>query len=250
MRVFCLFLCCGLQLLWGQPQTTYLEGVVVSELGNELQNINVTNLVTQQTVMTDAKGHFTLPLQPNEALKFSAVGYEEQYLKIEEAHLKSRRLVVKLKAAIYSLDEVEIVKLDAQKMGIINYKPKKYTPAERRLRTAGQFSPWQILMIPLGGMPLDPMINAISGRTAMLKKELEVERKEKALEALNTQLDSLYFTEQLHLPADRVKAFQYYAVENPELRQLLKKENAVQLKFKLAQLLVEFLKPKESDEKK
>jgi hypothetical protein len=104
-------------------------------------------------------------------------------------------------------------------------------------------------MIPLGGMPLDPMINAITGRTAMLKKELEVERKELALAALTTKLDSLYFADQLHLAPDQVKAFQYYAVENAEVRALVKSDNLIPLKFKLSQLLVEFLKPKESDEK-
>ena len=234
-----------LQFTFGQAEAVWLDGIVRSELGNELYNINVTNLVTQQTVITNDQGKFRLPIHHNDALKFSAVGYEDHYVKMDELIVKNPKLVVKLKATVYSLDAVEIVKLDAQKMGIINYKPKKYTPAERRLHTAGRFSPWQVVLIPLGGMPLDPLINALSGRTAMLKKELEVERKEKALESLNRQLDSLYFTQQLHLPSDRVAAFQYYAVENPELRQLLKTENKVQLKFQLSQLLVEFLKPKQ-----
>ncbi|MEN9335080.1 MAG: hypothetical protein RLZZ500_67 [Bacteroidota bacterium] len=238
------------QLSWCQNEPIWLEGIVVSELRNELANINVSNIVTNATVSTTEKGRFRLPVQLNEALKFSAVGYEEQYVKIDETVFKSKQLVVKMKAAVYNLDEVRVVKLDAQKMGIINYKPKHYTPAERKLRTAGQFSPWQLLMIPLGGMPLDPMINAITGRTAMLKKELEVERKEMALAALTSKLDSLYFTDQLHLPADQVKAFHYFAVENAEVRSLLKTENTIQLKFKLSQLVVEFLKPKETDEKK
>lgn len=238
------------QLAFSQTESVWLEGLVHSELGNELYNINVTNLVTQQTVITNEQGKFRLPIHANDALKFSAVGYEDYYVKVDELIVKSRQLIVKLKAAVYSLDAVQIVKLDAQKMGIIDYKPKKYTPAERRLHTAGRFSPWQILLIPVGGMPLDPLINALSGRTAMLKKELEVERKEKALARLHTQLDSLYFTQQLHLPADRVKAFQYYAVDNAELRQLLIIENKEKLKFKLAQLLVEFLKPNENEFKK
>ncbi|RXR23965.1 carboxypeptidase-like regulatory domain-containing protein [Flavobacterium stagni] len=245
-----LFLLFVIQCSWSQNEPVWLEGLVVSELRNELANINVSNIVTNATVMTNETGRFRIPVQLNEALKISAVGYEEQFVKIDEALYKKKQLVVKLRAAVYNLDEVRVVKLDAQKMGIIDYKPKHYTPAERKLRTAGQFSPWQILMIPLGGMPLDPMINAITGRTAMLKKELEVERKELALAALTTKLDSLYFADQLHLAPDQVKAFQYYAVENAEVRALVKSDNLIPLKFKLSQLLVEFLKPKESDEKK
>jgi hypothetical protein len=115
------------QLAFSQTESVWLEGLVRSELGNELYNINVTNLVTQQTVITNEQGKFRLPIHANDALKFSAVGYEDYYVKVDELIVKSRQLIVKLKAAVYSLDAVQIVKLDAQKMGIIDYKPKKYT---------------------------------------------------------------------------------------------------------------------------
>jgi hypothetical protein len=247
MRYVWILLLFTATLLQAQPKPFRLEGIVLSEMRNELSNINVTNMVSQVTVVTDAQGKFIIPVQQQEALKFSAVGYEDFYLRIEPIHQQQGRVMVKLKTAVYQLDEVNIIHLDAQKMGIIDYKPKKFTPAERRLETAGRFSPWQFLLIPLGGMPIDPLINAISGRTKRLEKELEVERREFALEAMEVQLDSVYFTDKLRLPPDRIKAFQYYAVENAEVRDLLKTNNVTRLQFKLAQVVVEFLKTKENE---
>jgi hypothetical protein len=97
-------------------------------------------------------------------------------------------------------------------------------------------------MIPLGGMPFDPILNAISGRTKMLKAELQVERKEFALQTLTELFEKSYFIEKLHIPADYVKGFQYYAVENNGLRSVLKTRNKTQIDFILSQLSVEYLK--------
>ena len=63
-------------------------------------------------------------------------------------------------------------------MGIIPYGQKKYTPAERKLKTAGDFKPIHLLGLLGGAFALDPIINKINGRTKKLKKEIKVEGKE------------------------------------------------------------------------
>jgi hypothetical protein len=59
--------------------------------------------------------------------------------------------------------------INAVSLGIIPSNQKSYTAAERKYATAssGRLNP----------MGLDPVLNFISGRTAMLKKELMVEKK-------------------------------------------------------------------------
>jgi len=54
---------------------------------------------------------------------------------------------------------------------------KPLTLNEKRVLTAGTFKPIDLLKIIAGGMPLYPVINAISGRTKRLQKIIVVERK-------------------------------------------------------------------------
>jgi hypothetical protein len=51
----------------------------------------------------------------------------------------------------------------------------------------------------------------------MLKKELEVEKKESYLRQLENWFTPDYFVNKLKIPAEYVKGFQYYSIENEPL---------------------------------
>ena len=89
-------------------------------------------------------------------------------------------------------------------------------------------------------MPVDGLINAISGRTAMLKKELEVERKELTIKKIEDNFEEKYFIETLKIPSDYVKAFLYYISDNEELRTALAAKDKVQIDFVFAKLASEY----------
>jgi hypothetical protein len=112
-------------------------------------------------------------------------------------------------------------------LGIINYTPKTYTPAERRLYTAQS------------GI-LDPLLNWISGRTKGLKQELEVEKKEGYLVLLNDMFDNNYFHETLKIPELYIEGFKYYIVEEAGVVSPLLTNNKEQTSFILTKLAIEF----------
>jgi hypothetical protein len=56
----------------------------------------------------------------------------------------------------------------------------------------------------------------------MLKKELEVEKKESYLRQLENWFTPDYFVNKLKIPAEYVKGFQYYSIENEPLVAVLK----------------------------
>ena len=75
---------------------------------------------------------------------------------------------------ITQLDEVKVQKsnIDAVSLGILTKPGKVYTPAERRLKTAtGLYASANAGTMMGGSVGLDPLINWISGRTALLKSE-------------------------------------------------------------------------------
>jgi hypothetical protein len=51
-------------------------------------------------------------------------------------------------------------------------------------------------------MPLDGLLNSISGRTAMLKKELLIERNELAIQSVKNQFVEEYFVNSLFIPKE------------------------------------------------
>lgn len=82
-------------------------------------------------------------------------------------------------------------------LGIIATNQRSYTGAERKYETAisGRLNP----------MGFDPVLNLISGRMPMLKKELQVEKKEFYLKQMNNMLDKNHFVNKLKIPLDYVK---------------------------------------------
>jgi hypothetical protein len=221
-----------------------LRGTVVCNSKISLEGISVTNTSRNSFSVTNENGFFTIDAAVGDVIKFTSVQCKEKNIVVKQNDFSDNLLVVNVAPMIEVLDEVTVKKskIDAVSAGILSKPAKKYTPAERRLKTAGDFKPIQLLMIPLGGMPFDPILNAISGRTKMLKAELQVERKEFALQTLTELFEKSYFIEKLHIPADYVKGFQYYAVENNGLRSVLKTRNKTQIDFILSQLSVEYLK--------
>jgi hypothetical protein len=103
----------------------------------------------------------------------------------------------------------------------------KFTPAERRLYTATT------------GL-LDPLLNLISGRTKQLHKQLDVEMKERLLARLETQFDDDYYTAKLKIPADYVRDFQYYMIEDDDFVFALKDRNRTRMQFEASRLALSY----------
>jgi hypothetical protein len=90
-------------------------------------------------------------------------------------------------------------------------------------------------------MGLDPLLNYFSGRTAMLKKELEVEKKEGYLVQLENLFDNNHYVNTLHIPSDYVKGFMYFVVENPKFTRVLKTKNRTSIEFLMSELATQYI---------
>ena len=214
---------------FGFSQTEKLiQGKVICD-NNPVQGIQVINLVTEKTTVTNSNGAFSILVKPEDMLIFSSVNYDYKRLFLEQEDIDKGNLIVVLTRKINQLDEVVIKKseIDAADLGIVPAGQKTYTPAERKLYTARS------------GV-LDPLLNLISGRTAMLKKEVVVERNEIALVKLSNLFEDSYYINQLKIPVDYIKAFQYYIIEDKEFSAALKSKNRTMMKFIMSKLAVNF----------
>ncbi|WP_431244109.1 hypothetical protein ACQ9BO_06880 [Flavobacterium sp. P21] len=151
---------------------------------------------------------------------------------------------VKLSMVMHQLQEVVIRNyngINAESLGIVPYGQKTYTQAERRLRTATALDAQANGGTMAGGsISADPLLNFFSGRTAMLKKEAEVEKKEAFMKLLERMFTIEHFVNVLKIPSEYVKGFEYYAVENDKFTVILNSKNKTSTEFLLAELATKY----------
>jgi hypothetical protein len=241
-QILFLFFCFPIFGFAQSTELVFLKGKLVCSIKN-LSDVNVTNLRSETTTVS-VNGDYSMFVKVGDTIQFSSIQIETKKVIIQESDLAKSLFVSSLNPKVIALDEVEIKEyknINAVSLGILDKPAKKYTPAERKLRAAGELHWYSPLLIPLGGMSVDGLINAISGRTAMLKKELEVEKKEMLLKKIEYQFDPEYFTINLKIPQEYVKGFWYYAIEEPRLVNEINSKNKSMAKFIFAELATKYL---------
>mgnify|MGYP006189294945 FL=1 len=233
IRIICFIVFWCTTQLFGQTNIAVeCHGKVNSDMSN-LEGIYVINLNNENAAITDTKGYFSIKANVGDNLLFSSVQFKSVNKIISTQDL-SHLFFVNMYPIMNELREVVVKRpsVSAESLGIIPYGQKKYTPAERKYAAAssGRLNP----------MGLDPLLNYFSGRTAMLKKELEVEKKEGYLVQLENLFDKNHYVNTLHIPSDYVKGFMYFAVENPKFTRVLKTKNRTSIEFLMSELAVEY----------
>ncbi len=206
-----------------------LHGKIIVESGNPV-GVTIINLVNEKSTVSDNDGNFYISAKADDLLVFTSINLEYHRRIIEEDDLKQDVIIIKMTAKVTELEEVIVNKypqINAVSMGISAKGIKKYTPAERRLHTALS-------------TPGDALLNLMSGRTAMLKKEIEVEKKERLLMLFSSLFEDAFFTQTLKIPADYVKGFQYYCVEDGRISEVLKSKNKTKIEFFIIPLAIKY----------
>lgn len=222
-----------------------INGFVTSNAGSPVEGVTITNTSNKIMVVSDKNGQFSILSKQGDILSFSIVNYEflRKFINVQE--FKSGIISVSLTPKSIELDEVVVNKhsdITAENLGIIPKDQVKLTTAERRLQTAGDFKPIHLLGLLGGHLEVDPILNAISGRTKMLKKEVAVEKKEFLMEKLLNLFEDKYYIETLKIPKELIMGFQYYCIEDPYFARSLNDKNKTMSMFLIVGLASEFNK--------
>ncbi|NDP25904.1 MAG: hypothetical protein GZ087_00535 [Flavobacterium sp.] len=212
----------------------------------DLEGVYVINLKTEKSTISEKEGYFAISAIPGDTLLFSAVHLKEIRICLHQEDFEKGLFLVKMEPMITYLKEIVVKRYDninAFSLGIVSKGKRSYTPAERKLYTATSLSPTSSYTGMAGGsISADPLLNWISGRTKMLKKELEVENKEFYLLQLENMFDKNYFANHLKIPLDYIKGFEYYIVENARFTTVLKTKNKTNIEFAMVTLAENYIK--------
>lgn len=243
-KITCFLVVIAGQACLAQTQDrSVLNGKIVSSVSNA-EGVYVINAQTEETVTSDASGSFSIMAKADDVLVFSSVTFKEKRIMVKQEDFSNINFTVTLNMVMYQLQEVVIKRYDninAESLGIIPEGQKKYTAAERKLRTATALDATANGGGMVGGsISADPLLNFFSGRTAMLKKEAVVEKKEFFMRLLENMFSLEHFIERLKIPAEYVKGFEYYAVDNEKFTIVLNSKNKTSTEFLLGELAVKY----------
>ncbi len=216
-----------------------LRGKVLNDT-IEKASLNVVNITFQKGAITDSGGSFVIPARLRDTINISAVQYESRQFVVSEKMFYDREVTLYLIPKITELDEVQLSNIDLTgnlKNDVENlvvdkvYSPKDFgipgntaperTVEERRLYTATSSG---------GGIiPIGALINAITGRTKMLKKHVEVSKFQMKVERTRERLSDKLYMNELLIPRSLIEDFVFYALEDEEASKKVNLKNQIEL---------------------
>lgn len=242
VTLFTIFFFCTTS--WSQNDSI-IKGKIIVET-NDTDGITIVNVSSKNSTISSNGGYFSIKAKVKDTLMFSAIHLEAKKYIVSLKDFKNDLLFIKLAIHTKHIKEIMITNSDisAESLGLVPKGQKKYTPAERRLKTASALDgQWGLNTL----FSVDPLLNWITGRTAQLKKELEIERKEFLQLKINTTFEKEYLTGILKIPAEYTDGFVFYIVEDKELVEAVKIKNKTKVAFRLSELATAYLKLKEPE---
>ena len=222
--------------------TSVVRGKIISE-ATDVEGIVIKNSTSNFEVFSKRGGYFMIQGKPNDTLTFSAFNFIPAIHVISERDFGENLVFITMLMNRTQLKELAVIdykSINAESLGIVPKGQRTYTPAERKLIAAGEFKWYSPLLIPLGGMSVDGLINSISGRTSMLKKEVEVEKKERLQTKLAAKFDKEYVQKTLEIPEAYVEGFMFFAAEHEGFAAAMKVKNYTMASFILSELAAKY----------
>jgi len=216
----------------------------VSQKDSLLENVVLRNVTTKRATVTDSNGYFSLKASVGDTLLFSRIGLVDLIKKLNNADFETKLLEIKMKELINELQEVNIQntpEINAVSLGIIPKKIKTLTTNERRLQTAGDFKWIHLLGILGGNLQIDPILNAINGRTKQLKRNILIEHKLKNIAVLEGY--TTYLQEVLNLTKKEAQRIISLAGEEESVQQVIDSNNPDRIKFYLLDTWIKYKQP-------
>ncbi|PWA04162.1 hypothetical protein [Flavobacterium psychrotolerans] len=190
-----------------------------------LKGINIINIVNKSETKSDENGKIKILCKPNDLLVTTSSNFELIRKTIDVSEYNSGEIIIEMTPKANELDEVTILKyskINAADLGILVKSAKKYTPAERRLYAAS------------GG--ISGIINSLNGNIKILKKDIEIEKQHNIKDNLTTFFSDDFYINQLKIPKDYIRGFQYFSIEDDDFKQMMLSKEKNLIAFKLEQL--------------
>ncbi|WP_298895891.1 carboxypeptidase-like regulatory domain-containing protein [uncultured Psychroserpens sp.] len=234
-------------------QTKDISGQILAS--GDLVGIHIINKTASKFTITNDKGGFEIPAKLNDTITVSGVQYKPKEVIVTDIIMQTQSMIVNLEDNVNLLDEVVVGKvltgdlmsdientevkrdINFYDVGIPGYTGPRKTQSERRLYEAKSGG---------GIVPLNPLINWISGRTKRLKEQIKREELNKAVDQVEAKFSEMLFDTDT-LDATKRKEFFYFSGDDPKFLPLSKTKDEIKMLEFLKEKLKKFKRRLEKD---
>ena len=228
------------QFLFSQTEKRIKASVINNDFA--LQGIEVVNLVSKNTTITNASGGFSILAKVGDQLMFISKNYEYKTITLKEADFQSTHLVITLIKKPEELDEVVITKMPVIKLS----GDKKYEQGK-----ADELALEKAAKRPKNGVYDGSIPNGMDfmriGKMIMSVFMKEKEKTKKVPEIkfkilVNNNLGQEFLNKTLALKAEEVELFLEFCEADPQSKKVLENPNDLALMDFLMAKNIEFKK--------
>lgn len=235
MRFIIFFLLLLNHSLYGQSSLSVQGQVMLNE--QPLEAAHISNLNSQESTTSDKGGVFSIHVDDGDILLISHIAAQEKYVVMYDELMEKLPFLISMQAQTNTLDEVileEGQRVTVQSVGIVQGEQYIPTTNERRLHTSGDFKAVHLLGLLGGSLAVDPIINAINGKTKRLKRYIEIDGEIAIYESLY-YYDALFLQERFEITEEEVIRFLNSLIDHPDVSQVIKLDNDDQIRIWLCE---------------
>ncbi|WGK65180.1 hypothetical protein [Croceiramulus getboli] len=222
----------------GAQERVLFQGRVLNDTVDK-SGLNVVNLQLGKGTTTGTDGVFRIPVRVGDTLMISSVEYERETIPITRSLYDRGQLDFYLVPKVNELatvtvrdspltgnleDDFGVAPLTQPIVGSdlgLPGRVAEYRPPEVR-RYQMQFGG--------GGVPLEYILNAISGRLKEMKKQMAIAQLEREVEANRKLFEDSIYTRTLKIPQELIADFAFFAYEEDEhTRALARQQELLEL---------------------
>jgi len=219
------YICCNAQNL------QEFSGTIVADSIAEIQ-VNIVNYNNGQGTVNDSSGKFSIRAQEGDKVIFSSIKYEPYKVEVTQEMLEKENQQILLFLMVNELEEVSISALEltgdlladannmklepslsARDLGLPVRTAPRLTVEERRLYTAA-----------FGG-PIGVLVDVLSGRMEMLKRQKEYADLEQLIYQSKNLVPHNFFKETLNIDQTWIDDFLYFCSNQKNFKATVNKND-------------------------
>ena len=218
-----------------------ITGKVTDSL-SVVANAHIVNLTTKNGTITNDSGSFEIMVKIGDELEITSIQHETIIATVANITLRTKQINIELKIKTYELEAFDLKKTDLIGSLSIDLKDvpvdrnpkidaitlnlpftgmKKLSPIDRKIRTATTAS---------GGLPLDLILNILSGRLKKLKEEKRVIEENFDVAYMHKNY-KFFIMDYYEIQKDDLYRFLHFCVEDPSYRRFMLKDEFKMIKF-------------------
>ncbi|MDG4714693.1 carboxypeptidase-like regulatory domain-containing protein [Winogradskyella marincola] len=225
-----------------QAQRQEIKGKLIAD--DDVEGIHIINKTASKYTVSNEKGEFSIEAKATDTLFISSLIYNNKEIIISKEHEDSNSIEIKLDEKVSELDKVIVGKIltgslqsdlensnakteiNFYDLGIPGNTKLPLTQNEKKLHDADGGS-WGHLGLGFG-VNFHKLLNKISGRTKKLKDIVELDDRDKCINRLRIDYESIIF-ENDTLPKNLRDEYFLFSQEDENFLNLCKKDNDIEL---------------------